>query len=395
MQDASFPTFPNFGTASGWQPETFAYMALPGVSMTPAQIAALDGVYRSLKAGGSITLSSVVMGVSQVDVGAWPLNGAFSSTPDNWTGGDATLASISGGQSGNCLQITQLGAGPGNASQALSILSGTRIYITGYVKSGTSGNEAYRVTLVTAGGNVDIVTGISSGEWVKWSWSGTLASDLNSIYLIKDTTTAGSMLYDEVTIEKPGAFLTNPTYTFLLVPSSDLRWIPDGYKIVTSDGGVAYKRGNGTGETLGTNPFATFDFTSGWTTSNATVSDVDTFVSSVAGGILKSGISNIGELRKVVVSGNSTSTVFVRSSNGLQIFLSTLGTGYGTVVNTGFYLRNQGAGTTDITVLQFPKVLTPSNKGITLTSTALGATYNWAAKGTTPNSPVDVIITRQ
>jgi hypothetical protein len=67
MQDALFPTFPNFATAGGWQSEVFKYLTSSGASLTRAQIAAIDANIKAIKYGSGIILASVTGYLSTVN----------------------------------------------------------------------------------------------------------------------------------------------------------------------------------------------------------------------------------------------------------------------------------------------------------------------------------------
>ena len=128
-------------------------------------------------------------------------NGTFTNTT-GWTGVDATLAAVAGGQAGNCLQITRTGEDEQYAYFALSDLtSGTLYRARAYVKSGTSGNEAYIIRVMDSGRNYTMysVTGTTSSTWTISSplyWRPIETSVV--LCLVKNTVTAGTMLFDTV-----------------------------------------------------------------------------------------------------------------------------------------------------------------------------------------------------
>ena len=73
-------------------------------------------------------------------------NVAFTSDTTPWAATDSTLASVAGGQAGNCLQITiATGKTVGIASQAMAVAE-NRLYRTAvYVKKGTATNCQVRL----------------------------------------------------------------------------------------------------------------------------------------------------------------------------------------------------------------------------------------------------------
>jgi hypothetical protein len=134
------------------------------------------------------------------------INVSFDVDASSWLALNCTLAAIAGGQSGKCLEITRTGAIPNSAYQnytttPLSCL----LKASGYVKSGTSGDEAFSIRHE---GVVTFLSGISSGSWVQYMGYKSSKSDCYW-YLRKDTATAGTMLFDEVSLKR----VTEPPVT--------------------------------------------------------------------------------------------------------------------------------------------------------------------------------------
>jgi hypothetical protein len=151
-----------------------------------------------LTIGRTYTVSVYVKSGSGIEL---VLNGGFSSATTSWTGGDCTLASVAGGQSGNCLQITRTGGGSQYAAQTITGLIVGRTYIfSAYVKSGTSGDEAMEINVYNAAGTGTPLAsraGTSTAAWVKHSivW---VATETGCQFALKKiTSTAGTMLFDE------------------------------------------------------------------------------------------------------------------------------------------------------------------------------------------------------
>lgn len=182
----------------------------------------------------------------------------------------------------------------------------------------------------------------------------------------------------------------------------------EGCKLTITDTGgdklIGYIKAMGLAETLDTNLFVGFDFTSGWTASTSTINDADTFTLAAAnGGIQKvPTVIIIGTLYKASFAATvSAGTVSLRGDGGLPVF-STNGASntYKTAVNTTSYIYNIGGGigaTNDVTTLMMQKVLTPSATGCTIVSTAGGTTYNWTSIGAsfTVNEAVTYTIERR
>lgn len=123
------------------------------------------------------------------------VNGGFDSDTSSWVDFNATLTSIAGGQAGNCLEITRVSGSAQSANQLITTTVGKLYKITGYVKSGTSGDEPYEIR--DAAGNA-LVSGITSGSWVAWEIVREADSDLTTLKLVKESSTAGTMLFDTI-----------------------------------------------------------------------------------------------------------------------------------------------------------------------------------------------------
>lgn len=187
---------------------------------------------------------------------------------------------------------------------------------------------------------------------------------------------------------------------FVTQVSQDLRWLANtGWKVTfTNASNSAYLLAGaaGTGETYGSNPFAPFNFTSGFSTSGATVSDADTFVTAGgAGGLYKDGIFIAGKLYKAKVVGSVTSgTLSINSvsagvNNRVQIAAAgAYGYHTGIAGNTYIYLRNSAASTTDVSSIEVLEITAPDATGF------IGST-NWTISGITGGeASYTVTITR-
>lgn len=77
-------------------------------------------------------------------------NGSFTTNTTGWTAVDATLSSVSGGQSGNCLQVAESGGtNPGKAYQDVTTKSGHLYMLEVYFKKGTA--DSGKVMIGTTG----------------------------------------------------------------------------------------------------------------------------------------------------------------------------------------------------------------------------------------------------
>lgn len=99
-------------------------------------------------------------------------NGGFGSDTAGWTASSASLASVSGGQSGNCLQVTA-SAADGAAYQDVTVVPGSSGKLEFYYRN-TSGDVAgYRIYDQTNGADIVAATGLSDAT----SWSAKQAVD--------------------------------------------------------------------------------------------------------------------------------------------------------------------------------------------------------------------------
>uniref|UniRef100_A0A6M3LHV3 CBM-cenC domain-containing protein n=1 Tax=viral metagenome TaxID=1070528 RepID=A0A6M3LHV3_9ZZZZ len=130
-------------------------------------------------------------------------NGEFTAVTTGWTASNCTLASVAGGQSGNGLTLTRSSGDSQYAYQAFSDLTFGQIYrFQAYVKSGTSGNEAFALRLLSHDRDVTKYekTGTSSSTWTQYTLDWRVFHGDNNIALIKNSSTAGTMLFDTATV---------------------------------------------------------------------------------------------------------------------------------------------------------------------------------------------------
>jgi len=148
-------------------------------------------------------------------------NPSFDVDTSGWDASNCTIASISGGLSGKCLELTATGGGSQSAFCAVSLTTDALYKGTTYVKSGTSGNEAARVYF---DGTIQYVSGTSSTTTSDWTIRSVYITrtDANTFRLNKYTSTIGTMLFDEASVKQ---VLTTST---------------NGVKIVSTQGGSTY-----------------------------------------------------------------------------------------------------------------------------------------------------------
>jgi hypothetical protein len=157
---------------------------------TAANTAAIKYILDTLDAHGLLTAQEKVS------------NGGFDSTTTGWTALDGiyecTIASVAGGQSGNCLEITRVVGDAQACTQTVSgLVIGLTYTISAYVKSGTSGNGVYQIWTSSYGS----VEGTSSNSWVFNSDSFVATGTTEEIRVWKHTADAGTMLFDTVSLK--------------------------------------------------------------------------------------------------------------------------------------------------------------------------------------------------
>ena len=120
-------------------------------------------------------------------------NPTFDSDVNNWTAYVSTLASIVGGQSNNCCELTR-SSGDSQFAAAISSLPSKPPLnkLSVYAKSGTSGNETFRLI-----GAAEVYKeGTTTGSWVQHELYA-MQDTIYTIKLQKQSATAGTMLFDE------------------------------------------------------------------------------------------------------------------------------------------------------------------------------------------------------
>jgi hypothetical protein len=173
-----------------------------------------DGANAALTAGGTLVT-----------------NGGFDSATTGWTEVAATLASVAGGKTGNCLEMTWVSGAESGTYQTISagsLTSGKLYQLSAYVKSGTAGDVSFHLSIGNSGALA--VTGTTSGSWVKhtylWEYPG---SGDTAIRVYQKSSTAGTTLFDSITLHEitPGCI------------ASDSKG-PDGWSKSSNVGGYPY-----------------------------------------------------------------------------------------------------------------------------------------------------------
>ncbi len=127
-------------------------------------------------------------------------NGGFGSVTTGWGATSCTLDSIAGGESGNCLELTRTGGSTQSFSQTITTTAGTEYILKAYIKSGSSGDEAFSIAVNGIGSQA----GTSSSTWTQTTYTFVATGASQLIFLTKSTATAGTMLFDTVScLERP------------------------------------------------------------------------------------------------------------------------------------------------------------------------------------------------
>ncbi|HAR40192.1 MAG TPA: hypothetical protein DCR68_02305 [Coprothermobacter sp.] len=132
-------------------------------------------------------------------------NPTFDANTTGWEPINCTIASVAGGQSNNCCELTRTGG----TTQYFRVVSttpavGALVKASFYVKSGTSGNESYSLDVHSNSPTIWIAftNGTSSDSWVQAS--GYMVNPGTGSFWfipIKNTATAGTMLFDETSLK--------------------------------------------------------------------------------------------------------------------------------------------------------------------------------------------------
>jgi hypothetical protein len=130
-------------------------------------------------------------------------NGGVDSDTASWSESGATLASVAGGKTGNCLEMTWVAGAESGAYQSISsgLTSGKLYQLSAYVKSGTAGAVSFSISVGNSG--TQTVTGTTSGSWVRytymWEYPG---SGDTTIRLYQKSSAAGTTLFDSITLHE-------------------------------------------------------------------------------------------------------------------------------------------------------------------------------------------------
>jgi len=152
-----------------------------------------------------LTILDVELDMEAVRAFGYLRNGDFESQLAPWAGGWAKLRVVEGGQSGKCLELD---AEQGSSQYAMQwnfawLEPGRRYRLTAWVRSGSSGDEPFRVGLWDdkALRWVAARDARTTNQWQEHSLEFTNDSPNRlSLELMKDSPSAGTMLFDSITL---------------------------------------------------------------------------------------------------------------------------------------------------------------------------------------------------
>jgi len=131
------------------------------------------------------------------------VNGTFDADTTGWTGVGATLTSVAGGQSGNCLSVASSGAALGQAYQDLTTIVGRIYKLTAYFKKGTSATGSILVGSSGAPNEIAELTGLLDADWALKTILFMATATTTRITLQTDDPTASeTSLFDELVVDE-------------------------------------------------------------------------------------------------------------------------------------------------------------------------------------------------
>jgi len=125
-------------------------------------------------------------------------NGGFDSATTGWTASASTLASVAGGQSGNCLEVTNSGAASGSAYQDIGSLTVGETYkIVAYFKKGTGASGAIKIGTTTDDDYYGSDLGLTDAGWTAYTYYFTAIETTARITFVNESiVSAETALFD-------------------------------------------------------------------------------------------------------------------------------------------------------------------------------------------------------
>ncbi len=132
-------------------------------------------------------------------------NGSFTTDAAGWTANLATLASVAGGQSGNCLQVTNSGAAQGSAYQDFTATVGRLYKATYYTKVGTSATHSVKIGTTGTPNDYHDSGALSDADWPAQAYVAYFMPTEATVRVtleVGSSTGAETSLFDEVKVEE-------------------------------------------------------------------------------------------------------------------------------------------------------------------------------------------------
>jgi hypothetical protein len=131
-------------------------------------------------------------------------NGTFDSDTTGWTASSATLSSVAGGQSGNCLSVAESGGvNPGQAYQDVTTVVGRVYKLSVYFKAGTAAEG--KVHIGTTGDHDAILSSaaLTDADWTQHTLV-FIATDTTTRITLEsvDATDGETSLFDELVLDE-------------------------------------------------------------------------------------------------------------------------------------------------------------------------------------------------
>lgn len=129
---------------------------------------------------------------------------SISVTMSGWTATNATLASVAGGQSGNALEVTNVGTSYGLASQMVTTVVNQNYTLSFYYKNGTGSSANYGVAATAVGiGIIASGSGLSSaGAWALKTINFKATSTTTFLWFqVVPNTDTYTMLFDTISLK--------------------------------------------------------------------------------------------------------------------------------------------------------------------------------------------------
>lgn len=134
-------------------------------------------------------------------------NGEFTSNTTSWSAGNATIASVTGGQSGNCLEVTNSSAATGYATQTVTVVSGKWYEISVWGKKGTGSVGQVKVgTTLGASDYVNITNACATSSWVhKTALFKATGTSAFVVLSVADAVSGHTVFFDTVSVQEAPA----------------------------------------------------------------------------------------------------------------------------------------------------------------------------------------------